>query len=519
MKTINVFYSAYQLPVLCELHQKLLKKLSIKPVYALTDSQYELEFSEKFNDCVFHSIYASRNGLPAKEFENIQLCYMSDELELFADSFKDMAFEMMGRQSSDAWIFSYKERNWFFIWLVNYWNTVVQNTKPNVLLSRNIPHFATEYVLFNICKFYNIPCFTFEDVSLISKSYVINGIDNRAKRIADLVGKQEYTLSSVAKEKIDLVTKDFNEAIPSYYKRARSNAKNEKSVGFLIGRFIKDVAYVLLGNPLRIVPSNIKMSKSPVYNPRSFVKAYSSRSHQWKSRFIIYKNQKYYSNLCALPNYSEKYVFFAPTYQPERTSFPDAKKFNDNILLIDILESCVPDDCLIYYKEHPSNFSFPGKDYYRGHLFRSEEYYERIGSYKKIRFIDKSVDPFKLIDNSLAVVTPTGTAAYQASMRGKPAIIFGETWFSACEAIYRYYDRKGLKEFFDMVENGYRPKLNQWYEYFAALEQIVFDKGELLINDEKNNNGESVGVNQSVVVAIVESIERELKLHEFRCLK
>ena len=61
------------------------------------------------------------------------------------------------------------------------------------------------------------------------------------------------------------------------------------------------------------------------------------------------------------PDLSKKFIYFALHYQPERSTDPQSSYYSDQLIPLSILNNLVPDDYVIYVKEHPRqlNDNFP----------------------------------------------------------------------------------------------------------------------------------------------------------------
>lgn len=452
-------------------------------MYILTDSKYQDASTIKFPTAISHSIFRSRKGLPAAKFERVDLPGLSDELIEYSNTFKSTALDMMGRESKDAWTFSYNERKWHFLWLLKYWSYVINQVKPTILISRNIPHFASEYVLFKVCELHGIPCLAVENIAPLELSYITQGINNRASSIINEQDRSTSTTKASPKteEFLVLLKGERIKAIPSYVKEKIARIKRENSLSYLTHRAIKDLLAVLLKGKNSNVTTNIKMNRFPLYDSRSWLTDAKLRLHKWQVRKEISKLEKLYQQLATKPNLKENYVFFAPNYQPERTTLPDAGDYGDLLFLIDTLSHCLPKSWKIIYKEHPTVFYKPGATFLRGHLYRSAEFYQRISSYNNVSLAPSDFDSFDLIDNAKAAATATGTVAYEASIRGVPAIMFGQSWACGCQSIFSVNSRRELNEAFEEILAGYKPSEDNWILYMNAAEKIGFPKVRLIL--------------------------------------
>ena len=89
-----------------------------------------------------------------------------------------------------------------------------------------------------------------------------------------------------------------------------------------------------------------------------------------KTKFIkkLYKDLEYHHN------FNDEYIYFAAPYQPEVYSNLVAGIYEDIFIIIDMLSYSMPDDWLIYYKEHPNTF----KEDDKGALERNADFYFKL---------------------------------------------------------------------------------------------------------------------------------------------
>lgn len=128
-------------------------------------------------------------------------------------------------------------------------------------------------------------------------------------------------------------------------------------------------------------------------------------------------------------DYSRKYVYFPLHLQPELTTSALGGVFNDQVLALEILAKMIPDDWIIYAKENPKQTEFM-----RGHGF-----FERIKRIDGLRMVPLNENTFKLIEHAQFVATITGTAGWEAIRGGKPALVFGRTWYQNFEGVFKWH--------------------------------------------------------------------------------
>jgi capsule polysaccharide export protein KpsC/LpsZ len=93
----------------------------------------------------------------------------------------------------------------------------------------------------------------------------------------------------------------------------------------------------------------------------------------------------------------------------------------NQVALVEQVSRSLPTTHKLYVKEHPRMFRDNP---------RTLRTYRQIASLPNVRFVDVSTDSPSLIMDIYAVVTPTGTPAFEAVLSGKPAITCGEAHFN-----------------------------------------------------------------------------------------
>jgi capsule polysaccharide export protein KpsC/LpsZ len=127
-------------------------------------------------------------------------------------------------------------------------------------------------------------------------------------------------------------------------------------------------------------------------------------------------------------DYNKKYLFFALHLQPELHTSTLGEEYNDQVLAIQRLANLIPNDWVIYVKEHPNQMEFQ----------RDKYFFERLKSINKVKLISPFEDNIKLIQNSKFVSTITGTIGWQSIRMQKPVVIFGNSWYMGLEGVFRY---------------------------------------------------------------------------------
>jgi hypothetical protein len=111
-----------------------------------------------------------------------------------------------------------------------------------------------------------------------------------------------------------------------------------------------------------------------------------------------------------------------------------------------------------------------------------------------------------LIKTSQAVATITGIPGWEAILRGKPALIFGYSWFMHAPGVFRVRSVSDCREVFKKIENGYKADMQKMLNYTAVLDHISFEgfndnygRQVSKIKDEENAN--------NILKAIIEDLK------------
>jgi len=134
-----------------------------------------------------------------------------------------------------------------------------------------------------------------------------------------------------------------------------------------------------------------------------------------------------------------------------------------------LLSNSIPHDWSIFIKEHRSQFI---PQYGGNRSVRSWDFYNDLSLLPNVRMIPTAFPSLKLIDQAKAVATVTGTAGWEAIIRGKPAITFGYPWYRGCEGVYYTPTQASCREAVSQIERGYRVDLRKVRLFAQIIEQL-----------------------------------------------
>lgn len=357
--------------------------------------------------------------------------------------------------------FSYDERFQYYFDILSFWNTLIRNLKPDYFIAFTWPHNTADYTMYSLCKYYEIETYFIDPTPYLGNNFmgIQQDLDNLSKKfiIKDLKKRKpsQKIIDYLHSIRIDKVT------------TPNDIYKINELMKFSFWKEIMLLIYTIK-NWLKKEVTAFKFNKKEFGTPGAHMNIFQYRI--FKIRTMI-KNNKYYKNLKSISvkaNLSEKYVLFAANYQPEATTSVTSSYYVNQINVLELLSSTIPEDTIIYYKEYPKHLlSFFNKI----SLNRNNQFLSRLKKIKNIKIIDDGYKTTDLIDNAFAVATITGTIGWEAAVRGKPVITFGSVWYNSFNKIFKIDSYKDLTLAFNKIENGYSFDYNDILDYAAYIEK------------------------------------------------
>ena len=466
MSSMKVIYNKCFADPWVKVAQKLQQEHGYEPVYWIG---YSHDDSEKlvpnaFSNVIYHSLIdALKSIFPQEIADRFTRSYINIDFLKSNASYELQTIKMMDRMDLDRYSFNFMERQRDFRNYLKYWTACINYLKPDLVVSGNIPHTVFDYILYLLCKFNKIKFVAFCWSTFLGRVIPITDISS----IGDILDKEYIRILKSGSgiellkqnqpdeiiESYEKVKLDYASAVPDYMKEQLIEHKKSSSLLRLAKKFILDVYrfndryFGEDGFLKKGMPIIFKQQSKSIANSNMTILNYSI----YKLKANAYKNKlkKYYNSLVSEPNFNVPYVIVNLHYQPEMSTSPAGDIFVDQLLCIEVLAKYVPDDYLIYVKEHPSQF-YAQTD---GHAGRILEFYDDLIAYPKVRFMPMAMDPFQLIKNSRAVATVTGTSGWEAMVLGKPVINFGLSWYENYAGVLKIVDEKSASIITQFIEN------------------------------------------------------------------
>lgn len=381
----------------------------------------------------------------------------------------------------------YAMRKRWYLRHLRFWNDYLTRRRINLYLSAWIPHELPDILLYGLCKVRGIPVLYFHSSSLRDTAFPEHAWEESAAVIKERYDEllQEYA-GVTDPERIALST-EFDERF-----RALTSTHGQKPPAEGVRRPTEQekIRELLVTRPLRFLGHGLAY-----LTPRGLQRAVGALQ-RWK---VLHECSAFYDAHATEPDLSAPFVYFPLHFQPEASTTPMAGCFTDQFLIAQVLNACLPDNVLIYVKEHPRESAW---------VSRSIDYYQDFLELKKVRLIARHVDTFALRERCIAVATASGTAGFEALFRGKPVFLFGYRFYQYARGVFRIRSAEHCKEAVHAVfDEGVKPTPVELRLYLKAMEETsvhgLMDPWHLKVT--RLSNEEHVLAN---IHAILEELER-----------
>lgn len=470
---MNAIYATTPSSKWVDVAEQLEEDEDIHPVYWICTGSLKEDVRNEYPDIVVHDSYDCIRGKFHSEYNSDNFLFPVDEEVLESlTNFESIALKMMDRLDPGNiadYEFSYTDRIRKYHRSVSYWLKVIEEENPDLAIFGNAPHLVSDYILYAVCDHKDVDTLILTPSSLPETFFVRSKV-NEMPELEEKIDKQ--ISHDAIEDHIDRISNSYEEAQPEYMEDQRGNLEfpGLKST-------LSDVAGRLIN--LRGERENPNFKELDKRIEDSNITNWFWLKYRIKSRIYRMKLKKHYSKLSKKPDLSKKYVYFPLHYQPERTTCPEAGQFVHQYLIVNLLARELPSDIQIYIKEHPSQFSSSLK----GELGRKTSFYDDIIDYENVHLISEEVSTFDLIDNSFAVATATGTAGWEALIREKPALVFGNAWYQHAPECYRIKTKEDFEKSLKSIYASSGPTVGEIKKFAALLDRQGYDGGVLNENN------------------------------------
>ncbi len=430
------------LPFWVDVAQYLNKQHKWDICYLIGHKRVEDKVRQIFPGAIFHPNHlANRNQYP-ESCNHIPFAHLDEELITALSPNESIFMKMMDRHDYDG-SFTYRKRLFYYHFQLMYWKGVLDYYLPDIVVFRTAPHMGYDYILYALCMKMRIRTVMFERSTLPGIIYPVASFEHGSHAIRQAykisleksAQKRDINLSKSSQKHIQKLSSTYQQAMPFHTKYKLKTFKGGK---------LDSTPAILFKICINTVKGLILSKRDPYYLQKSIYKHIGV----FKKKRLF----KHYNDLSRQVDLSKSYIFVALQCEPERQTCPNGGVFGNQHLMIDFLSKNIPDNWLIYVKEHPSQF----KSYQIAERSRTKKFYDQINALPNVHLVDLDVNSFELIDHAIASASVSGTVGWESIVRSKPMMLFGYSWYSACDGVFITHTVGQLRNAIKTIQNGYR---------------------------------------------------------------
>lgn len=452
----------------------------------------EVARSQEFPDTIFHATNDAVRGIPAETVDAAAFAPLSSEIIAALATVESQVLTMMNGVDFERTSIIEKKRLYYEY--VKYWYGVLSRMKPDAVFFGDIPHIAYQFIAYRVAQLLGIRTVMYRVLQITGRMIFLEDHEVYAS-VRDEVRAQtgrHIALTDLRPDIREYYEKQTNPKIDTspFYMKKKYTSSLVKTATFLPqwGRVWK---HLRQGTAIAIAKAYIQT----LFATRDIASLDGLEIPGWKLKRLQkewarirqgFKDE--YDSLVMPIDWSKKFVYVALHNQPECSTSAMGGIFADQVLMIDMLAAALPPDWVLYVKESPIQWIGP-----RAHLGRYPGYYRGIVKRKNVQLVSTDVSTYELINASQAVATVTGTAGWEGLLRGKPALIFGFTWFMYCHGAFGIQTVDACREAMQKISNSFTVDSRLVLDFVGVMDRVSMIgypnkrfKGKLTMTDAEN---------------------------------
>jgi hypothetical protein len=335
---------------------------------------------------------------------------------------------------------------------------IVDCVRPDAVVFNIAPHVVSDYLLYALCQVRGIPTMMFERTLLPDRVFAWQRFEDGSVPILQDYGNRRASFDGATVDLADdleaylaEMTGGYDKAMPPRLKHKLAGAVKTAGKGSSLISSAARAVRVLAALARQGAPVSGKRRGRPFEDqPMGRLEFIGYRLDVRRKRRRLLET---YQSLARRPDLNKPYVYAALQCQPERQASPMGGVYAHQNLMVDALAKCVPDGWQVYVKEHISQYN----DYQTPERGRDETYYRDMAALPNVTLVPMDAPAFDLIDKARAVATISGSSGWEAVVRGRPALLFGNAWYRGCDGVYHVPDTDDLRQALVAVAGGTVP--------------------------------------------------------------
>lgn len=348
------------------------------------------------------------------------------------------------------------------------WKGFFETLKPDVIVFRTIPHDPMHFIIYIYARARGIKTLIFYQT----------WFGDRILPMEDFTQGVEALRAPLAKDDRQVTLADLSSDLQALYRSHSAHIKDATPF-YMPDALLSYTFFGRLRLALRLFHSHT--TRGALWRRLRFgVRAF----FHWFRTHLRQDLPRAYARLESSPDFTKSFIYFPLHFQPEPSTSPLGGPFRDQLLALEILVATLPKDWLIYVKEHPTEWPVNGTHF---HSYRYSKYYEAITRFPNVRLVPIQTDTFKLTSHAKAVATITGTAGWEAILRGKPALIFGYPWYMFASGVFRVSDIQTCRMALQEIAARYTLDTGALFQFLKHFDDASF-RGCLDLHYRTNPN-------------------------------
>ena len=328
------------------------------------------------------------------------------------------------------------------------WKGLFKELRPDIIVFRTVPHEPTNMIIFLLARFSGIKTLIFNQLWVTDRILPMEDFTQSNPNLNILTS----TIISQKGDDKKILPDDLSSDLKHYL--VSQTTDTSASIPIYMPDLFSD--YSIFNRTISRLRA--LFNRHTHINLKSRLINSSKTFGWWLISRIGNQLPRSYNRLVSEPDYSKPFIYFPLHLQPEFSTNPLGGYFRDQLLALEILAASLPQGWEIYVKEHPAQWLLGGTRY---HPYRPKDYYHTIARLPAVRLISTTADSFKLIRQATAVATISGTAGWEAILRGKPALVFGHAWYQAAPGVFKIADTKSCGLALSQIKKGDLPNHQQ----------------------------------------------------------
>ena len=415
--------------------KKLQEQKNLK-LFAIVDGHKKIENYYTQQKLVnFQKLWFFRKKVNITQ-KNFDLTYLSNFEKKYGINIWSIAYsERFFTDFSRYHNFSYEEILSIIEQECRFFENILDELKPDYFITR-VPDFHHIHLLHKLCIAKEIKPIILDYTRFGSKSILTEQVDMPI----------EFS-KSIDQNKI----KSFEELQELFHKKNSLINYNQK---------LQSSQKQLLKSMFQFLFMNKTQDYTSSYQTKGKTKS-NVIMKEFLKYFQKYERSKYIkkNSISKIPNYP--FIFFPLHLEPERTLLMKAPFYTNQLSLIENIAKSIPVDYKLLVKDHPAM---------QRSGWRPKSFYSKLIKLPNVVLIDPTVDNKKLFQKCSLVMTIAGTAGIEATLYGKPSIVFADVIYSNISSVSRI---QNLEELPTTIQDSLKKEVSL-EEVNAYLEKILF---------------------------------------------